>query len=105
LAVEIGFMRKARLALIAFAFASSAVPALGQELQVPTPAPGREAVATPVRGTSMAQVEARFGAPTQRYAAVGQPPIARWVYPSFVVFFEYSHVVHAVAVAPPAGTP
>jgi len=45
----------------------------------------------------MAQVEAQFGAPTQRYAAVGQPPITRWVYPTFVVFFEYQHVVHAVA--------
>ena len=98
-------MRKARLASIAFALVLSAVPALGQELQLTAPASGRAAVETPVRGTSMAQVEARFGAPSQRYAAVGQPPITRWVYPSFVVFFEYSHVVHAVAVAPSAGTP
>lgn len=98
-------MRKARLASIAFALALSAAPAVGQELQLTDPAAGRPAVETPVRGTSMAQVEARFGAPSQRYAAVGQPPITRWVYPSFVVFFEYSHVVHAVAVAPSAGTP
>ena len=98
-------MRKARLASIAFALALSAVPARGQELQLATPAAGRAAVETPSRGTSMTQVEARFGAPSERYAAVGQPPITRWVYPSFVVFFEYSHVVHAVAVAPPAGTP
>ena len=98
-------MRKAPLASIAFALALAGLPALGQELQVATPAGGRATVETPARGTSMAQVEARFGAPSQRYAAVGQPPITRWVYPSFVVFFEYSHVVHAVAVATPAGTP
>ncbi len=44
----------------------------------------------------MAQVERQFGAPTERFAAVGQPPITRWVYPA-IVFFEYDHVVHAVA--------
>jgi len=53
----------------------------------------------PTRGMTMAQVEARFGAPTQRYDAVGQPPITRWVYPAFVVYFEYQHVVHTVACA------
>jgi hypothetical protein len=52
----------------------------------------------------MADVEVRYGAPSQRYEAVGQPPITRWVYPSFVVYFEYSHVVHAVAVNAPART-
>jgi hypothetical protein len=45
----------------------------------------------------MAQVEQRFGAPSSRLAAVGQPPITRWVYPSFVVFFEDNVVIHAVA--------
>jgi hypothetical protein len=45
----------------------------------------------------MAQVEQRFGAPSDRLAAVGQPPITRWVYPSFVVFFESNVVIHAVA--------
>lgn len=49
----------------------------------------------PQRGTSMANVEARFGAPSSRVAAVGEPPISRWEYPSFVVYFEYDHVVHA----------
>ena len=51
----------------------------------------------PPRGTSMAQVEQRFGAPSSRLAAIGQPPITRWVYPSFVVFFEDNVVIHAVA--------
>lgn len=51
----------------------------------------------PQRGTSMARVEERFGAPKARHAAVGQPPITRWDYEGFSVYFEYQHVVHAVA--------
>jgi hypothetical protein len=54
-------------------------------------------VELPKRGSSMAQVEQRFGAPKARHAAVGQPPITRWDYEGFSVYFEYSHVVHAVA--------
>jgi hypothetical protein len=55
------------------------------------------AVELPARGASMAAVEARFGAPTEKHAAVGKPPITRWDYNGFSVYFEYQHVVHAVA--------
>lgn len=56
-----------------------------------------QTVATrPARGTTMASVEARFGPPTERVAAVGDPPISRWEYPGFTVFFEYDRVIHAV---------
>jgi hypothetical protein len=51
----------------------------------------------PARGSSMKSVEARFGAPSSRHATVGKPPITRWDYPGFSVYFEYEHVVHAVA--------
>jgi len=90
-------MRKALLAAIGIACGLGAAPSGAQTLQLADPPAARAGVALPARGTSMAQVEARFGAPAERDAAVGQPPIARWVYPSFVVYFEYSHVVHAVA--------
>jgi hypothetical protein len=55
----------------------------------------------PKRGASMGQVEAKFGAPQQKVAAVGggskrTPPITRWIYPNFSVYFENSHVVDAV---------
>lgn len=59
--------------------------------------------ALPARGTSMAQVEARYGAPAHKYPAVAgpndrkhNPPITRWAYPNFNVYFEYSHVIDAV---------
>lgn len=50
----------------------------------------------PTRGLSMGSVEARWGAPVSRSAAVGKPPITRWEYPSFFVYFEYQHVIDAV---------
>jgi len=54
-------------------------------------------VEMPARGMDMGAVEKRFGAPQARHAAVGQPPITRWDYPGFSVYFEYQHVVHSVA--------
>jgi len=54
-------------------------------------------VERPRRGATMSAVEARFGAPSQRHATVGEPPITRWDYPSFSVFFERDRVIHAVA--------
>ncbi|MEZ5564425.1 MAG: hypothetical protein R3F24_02450 [Gammaproteobacteria bacterium] len=50
----------------------------------------------PRAGSSMTDVEARFGAPASRSDAIGKPPITRWDYPGFVVYFEYNHVIHAV---------
>lgn len=54
-------------------------------------------VETPKRGITMTQVEARFGAPATRHDSVGVPPITRWDYPAFSVFFEHDRVIHAVA--------
>lgn len=98
-------MRNAVVAAIVIACGLGCMPAHAQELQMVEPPPVQSSVASPARGTSMALVEARFGAPVERYAPVGQPPITRWVYPSFVVFFEYSHVVHAVGRRTAPATP
>jgi len=57
------------------------------------------AVERPSRGMSKSAVEARFGQPASRHTAVGQPPISRWDYPGFSVFFEHEYVIHAVATA------
>lgn len=53
-------------------------------------------VPRPVRGASMKSVQQRFGEPVTRHATVGKPPITRWDYPKFSVFFEYDHVIDAV---------
>lgn len=52
----------------------------------------------PRKGSTMDQVEATFGAPTNKREAVGQPPITRWEYPTFIVYFEYRHVINAVLI-------
>jgi len=53
-------------------------------------------VAKPNRGMTMETVEAQFGHPSNKRAAVGQPPITRWDYPGFSVFFEHQIVLHTV---------
>jgi hypothetical protein len=52
--------------------------------------------ATPTRGMTMNQVAAKFGAPVTKIPAVGKPPISRWEYPGFIVYFEADHVIHSV---------
>jgi hypothetical protein len=56
-------------------------------------------VAAPARGMTMAQVTSKFGDPVSKVAAVGNPPISRWEYSGFVVYFERDHVIHAVVSA------
>ncbi|HEY6482335.1 MAG TPA: hypothetical protein VIY54_02305 [Steroidobacteraceae bacterium] len=57
------------------------------------------AIERPKRGTTMTEVEARFGAPAERHATVGKPPITRWDYAGFAVFFEGDRVIHSVVTA------
>ena len=55
-------------------------------------------VSTPTRGMTMDQVADKFGAPASKVPAVGTPPISRWEYPGFIVYFEHEHVIHSVVV-------
>lgn len=50
----------------------------------------------PRRGSTMTQVEAKFGAPVTKHDAVGRPPITRWDYQGFSVFFEHDRVIDSV---------
>ena len=55
----------------------------------------------PVRGMTMAQVEAKYGAPSQRLDPRGGqkrqwPTINRWTYPTFTVYFERTKVIDVV---------
>lgn len=84
-------------ALAALTLLAATLPARAETIVVDDQVRLKESdVATPARGSSMKAVEARFGAPTSKHAAVGNPPITRWDYPGFSVFFEYDHVVHTV---------
>lgn len=50
----------------------------------------------PTRGMSQQRVLERFGEPRLRHDAVGEPPISRWDYTDFSVYFEHDRVLHAV---------
>jgi outer membrane protein assembly factor BamE (lipoprotein component of BamABCDE complex) len=50
----------------------------------------------PKRGSTMGEVEKHFGAPLTRHPTIGKPPITRWDYSGFSVFFEHDRVIHAV---------
>lgn len=55
----------------------------------------------PPRGTTMQQVLARYGPPLEKHAPVGEPPITRWDYRDFSMFFEYDLFLHAVVPGDP----
>lgn len=50
----------------------------------------------PGRGMSMEAVQNRFGQAVEKSSAVGEPPITRWSYNGFSVYFESEFVIHAV---------
>lgn len=54
------------------------------------------AMELPGRGMSKATVEQRFGQPEYKSDAVGKPPISKWHYELFTVYFESNFVIHAV---------
>ena len=83
------------IALLAVAGTASAETLLIERVQ------HEPAASLPLRGQSMAQVEARFGAPAERMDPRGGqksqwPTINRWAYPEFTVYFEKDKVIDAV---------
>ncbi len=50
----------------------------------------------PEKGTHVNTVLGQYGNPIQKHDAVGIPPISKWVYKDYTVYFEYEHVIHTV---------
>lgn len=50
----------------------------------------------PDNGQTMQAIESKFGEPDKRHAAVGEPPITRWDYQDYSVYFEYDRVLFSV---------
>ena len=59
----------------------------------------------PERGMTQDAVRAKFGAPKRQVAPVGNPPISRWVYDDFTVYFEGRYSIHSVTHARTLTTP
>lgn len=99
-------MRKTILAFGLLLTATALPTAQADVLAIPESS-SETALSLPSKGEAQTAVLRRYGEPAKRYAAVGgasaaQPPITRWDYSSFSVFFENSHVVHAVVPGSPA---
>ena len=74
------------------------VPASADTVQIPIGQQGQEKqnLQRPVTGMSQEQVRTEFGNPINWTNPVGEPPISKWTYADFVVYFEYDHVIHSV---------
>ena len=55
-----------------------------------------EKMELPENGLSKTDVESKFGAPRQKQGPVGDPPISRWDYEGYSVYFEYDLVLFSV---------
>lgn len=55
-----------------------------------------ERMELPVNGMKQSEVRDRFGTPVKTDAPVGDPPITRWDYNGYSVYFEYDLVLFTV---------
>lgn len=84
--------------LAVFTLGALSQPAQADRVKVPVMSQGdRDSMALPRTGLSRATVRQKFGDPASTSGPVGDPPISQWHYDRFVVYFEYDHVIHAVA--------
>ncbi|WP_263141783.1 phosphodiesterase [Pseudomonas sp. RIT-PI-AD] len=80
----------------------SALPAQADTLSIPLGQQGAANISMPARGASQKAVLDRFGLADEEHPAVGTPPITRWDYRDFSVYFESGRVIDSVAHHVPA---
>lgn len=85
-----------RLALLLSLLAPTAL--LADTLTIPVGDQGADLDPSnlPHKGQSKRAVLERFGLADEEHKPVGQPPITRWDYREFSVYFEYDHVINSV---------
>lgn len=89
-------MRKLFLVLAVITSGYS-VQSQADTLQIPINQQGSQVnINLPQFGDSQQQVLSLHGEPVKRYPSVGQPPITRWDYADFSVYFEYKTVINSV---------
>lgn len=95
-------MSQPRLITTALLALFTALPVQAEILSIASPdydVPNSPAgIERPTQGMTMQQVKQRFGAAQAQRSPVGEPPITRWIYQDFMVFFEYDKVVHATVI-------
>ena len=90
-------MKHTLLALLFFVFSGPlAAEVLLLDAIAEEPANTSGGLLRPARGLTMQQVRDRFGQANEEVPPVGEPPISRWVYPDFTVYFEHRWVIDTV---------
>lgn len=71
---------------------------LAETVTIPIGQQGAEnqAIKRPKQGQSMVKIESLFGQPLEKTSPVGTPPISKWIYNDFSVYFENNIVIHTV---------
>jgi len=87
-------LRKA-ISLISISLVLAAGSSLADELVVDGIS-GDSVAGRPARGATQDSVQTEWGEPRSRRGPVGEPPISRWEYEPFYVYFEDGRVVHSV---------
>lgn len=84
---------------LAFLLAVLATQCLhAEEIRIPIGEQAKDlpAIDMPTKGMSKERVKSLFGAPLEETPAKGQPPISRWKYQEFTVYFDSNTVIHCV---------
>jgi hypothetical protein len=64
-------------------------------LKIPVGTQG-QTIEKPSLGQTMTTVKAAYGEPEKVSGPTGEPPITRWDYSAFSVYFEHDSVLHSV---------
>jgi hypothetical protein len=86
------------IALVLCVAVASSNTCYAENIQIPIGEQGKnaEAIDMPTKGMSKERVKSLFGEPLEMIAAKGQPPISRWKYQEFTVYFDSDTVIHCV---------
>jgi hypothetical protein len=82
--------------LIPFLLIALSAPTHAEIIVIPVGQQGHAETTMPSRGDSKNQVLDRFGLADEEHPTVGQPPITRWDYREFSVYFEGNRVMNSV---------
>jgi hypothetical protein len=67
-----------------------------ETLHIPIGQQGAGSLSLPQFGESQRSVLERFGLADEEHPSIGNPPITRWDYREFTVYFEHKHVINSV---------
>jgi len=72
--------------------------AIAEDIRIPIgeQAKDQSPIDMPTKGMSKERVKSLFGEPLEDIPAKGQPPISRWKYQEFTVYFDSNTVIHCV---------